>query len=462
MDIQIILSIVCIVMLALVIVIVLVGRKKSDLGEVTSLLDRAKEEQRESVAQQVKDGITEQLNRFGIIQESLQSALQKNREELTHTLQTNREELTNTLQANRGELTNTLQTNREEANRQLSEFGNKVDARLSSMQHGNAENHEKINATIEGRLKALQESNENRLDQLRGVVDEKLQATLETRIAKSFELVSTQLDRVGQGLGEMKTLAADAKSLKNAFLNIKNRGTYGEVRLEKLLSDILTPSQYEKNVKIKSGTREAVEFAIKLPGHDDTPVLLPIDSKWPVEDYNRLFDAEDKEAIKGARAALAKTVLESARDIAKKYIDPPKTTDFALMFLPTEGLYAEVLQNAALFEEMRINLKVTAVGASTLSAFLGSLQIGFKTLAIERHSQEVWDTLGKAKKAFGTFQKVLMSAQDNLKKADNDIENLIGARTKAINKVLEKVEKFGGDEEASHPLLEFEEGGGEV
>ena len=203
-------------------------------------------------------------------------------------------------------------------------------------------------------------------------MDEKLQKTLETRLAQSFELVSKQLESVGQGLGEMKALAADAKSLKNALTNVKERGIYGEVRLEKLLSDILAPNQYERNVEIANG--RFVEFAIKLPGNGDTALLLPVDSKFPIEDYNRLLDAEDKQAIDEARRSLTAKIRTFAKDIHDKYIAPPKTTDFALMFLPTEGLYAEVIQNAVLFEELRDKYKITAVGATTLSAFLGSLQ----------------------------------------------------------------------------------------
>ena len=196
---------------------------------------------------------------------------------------------------------------------------------------------------------------------------------------------------MGQGLGEMKALAADAKSLKNALTNVKERGTYGEVRLEKLLSDILAPGQYETNVEIIDGKR--VEFVIKLPGNGDVPLLLPVDSKFPIEDYNRLLDAGDKQAIEEARRSLTAKIRVFAKEIHDKYIVPPKTTDFALMFLPTEGLYAEVVQNVALFEELRDKYKVTAVGATTLSAFLASLQMGFKTLAIEQRSQEVLTVL---------------------------------------------------------------------
>jgi DNA recombination protein RmuC len=394
----------------------IIWRKKSDIGEITALLKRAADEQQDSVAKQISAGATEQFARFGMIGDSVNK----------------------TLQESRSETNKTLLESRTEINKQLREFGEQLDARLSSIQRGNVENIEKVNATLESKMKSLQESNEKRLEQMQGVVDEKLQKTLETRLAQSFELVSKQLDGVSQGLGEMKSLAADAKSLKNALTNVKERGTYGEVRLEKLLSDILTPSQYETNVEIAGGKR--VEFAIKLPGSGDTPLLLPIDSKFPIEDYNRLLDAEDKAAIEAARRSLAAKIRVFAKDIYDKYIVPPKTTDFALMFLPTEGLYAEVVQNAALFEELRDKYKVTAVGATTLSAFLSSLQIGFKTLAIEQRSQEVWDTLRSVKSEFEKFGDILDKAHKQIQTADKTLEEIVGVRTRAINRSLRGVE----------------------
>ena len=312
---------------------------------------------------------------------------------------------------------------------------------MSSIARGNTENIEKVNATLENKMSALQESNEKRLEQMQGVVDEKLQKTLEARLAQSFELVGKQLDSVQQGLGEMKNLAADAKSLKNALTNVKERGTYGEVRLEKLLSDILAPSQYETNIEISNGKR--VEFAVKLPGNGDEPLLLPIDSKFPIEDYNRLLDAEDKAAMDEARKSLTQKIRIFAKDIYDKYILPPKTTDFALMFLPTEGLYAEVVQNAVLFEELRDKFKVTAIGATTLSAFLASLQMGFKTLAIEQRSQEVWDTLRAVKSEFVRFGDMLDKAHKQIQTADKTLEEIVGRRTRAINRTLRSVEELG-------------------
>lgn len=409
-----ILGIAAVVLLLAVIILQLAGRGKSDTGEIRALLKQNAEEQRDGVQRQIANGATEQFERFAVIQKSIQD---------------------------------TLSANREEQNRQLRIFGEQVDSRLSSVQRANAENIEKINSTLETKMKALQESNEKRLEQMQGVVDEKLQKTLESRLAQSFELVNKQLESVGQGLGEMKALAADAKLLKNALTNVKERGTYGEVRLEKLLSDILAPSQYEMNVEITDGKR--VEFAVKLPGNGDMPLLLPIDSKFPLEDYNRLLDAEDKQAIEEARRSLTVKIRAFAKEIHDKYIAPPKTTDFALMFLPTEGLYAEVVQNAALFEELRDKYKITAVGATTLSAFLASLQMGFKTLAIEQRSQEVWDTLRSVKSEFIKFENMIDKAHKQLQTADNTLAEIVGRRTRAINRTLRSVEEIT---EADAPL----------
>ena len=240
--------------------------------------------------------------------------------------------------------------------------------------------------------------------------------------------------------------------MKNALINVKERGTYGEVRLEKLLSDILAPNQYETNVEIANGKR--VEFAIKFPGNDDVPLLLPIDSKFPIEDYNRLLDAVDKQSVDDARRSLITKIRTFAKDIHDKYISPPKTTDFALMFLPTEGLYAEVVQNVALFEELRDKYKITAVGATTLSAFLASLQMGFKTLAIEQRSQEVWDTLRAVKSEFIKFGEMLDKAQKQLQNADKTLTEIVGRRTRAINRTLRNVDELSETNLSSLEVLE--------
>lgn len=432
-----ILEIIIIILLIAVIILQITGRRKSDdsndstIDAITNILNHNAQEQSYGVQKQIANGTTEQFERFSVIQKSIQD----------------------TLSANRGEVNQQLNDFR----RQIEIFGEQVDKRLSAIQRSYAENIERINTTLENKMKALQESNEKRLEQMQGVVDEKLQKTLETRLAQSFEIVSRQLESVGQGLGEMKALAADTRSLKNALINVKERGAYGEVRLEKLLSDILAPNQYETNVEIADGKR--VEFVVKLPGNGDEPLLLPIDSKFPIEDYNRLLDAKDKQAIDEARRSLAAKVRIFAKDIHDKYIVPPKTTDFALMFLPTEGLYAEVVQNVALFEELRDKYKITAVGATTLSAFLASLQMGFKTLAIEQRSQEVWDTLRAVKSEFNKFGDILDKAHKQLQTADRTLAEIVGRRTRAINRTLRGVEELTESNAEAELLLEVEDEG---
>ena len=418
MDIQLIFNVVVIMLLVVLVVLLIAGKSKSNVDKIAEILRRSKDEQRESDSRQqenfyrqISDSSTEQFKRFGVVQESIQS---------------------------------TLQGNREETNKQLREFQMQLDSRLSSIQRDSAGNIEKVNETLENKMKALQESNEKRLEQMQGVVDEKLQKTLESRLAQSFEIVSKQLESVQQGLGEMKNLAADTKSLRNALTNVKERGTYGEVRLEKLLSDILAPGQYEVNVEIAD--RKRVEFAVKFPGQGDEPLLLPIDSKFPIEDYNRLIEAEDKQTIDDARKSLAQAVRVAAKEIADKYIMPPKTTDFALMFLPTEGLYAEVVQNVALFEELRVKHKVVAVGATTLSAYLSSLQMGFKTLSMEKRSLEVWDTLRAVKAEFIKFGEVLERAHKQIQTADKTLEDLAGTRARAMHRRLRNIELLDAEE----------------
>lgn len=438
-------------LLLVVIVLQIKGQKKSDFGEIVSLLKQTSEEQRTVVQKQISSGATEQFERFGVIQKSIQDTLSTNREEVNRQLGEFQVQVDTKLTAIQKAgtdsneqmgrtVTTALQKSREEQNNQLHTFGEQVEGRLLSLQRANAENIEKITATLAQKMNELQESNEKRLEQMQGVVDEKLQKTLETRLSQSFELVSKQLESVGQGLGEMKALAADAKLLKNALTNVKDRGTYGEVRLEKLLSDILAPGQYETNVEIANGKR--VEFAVRLPGKAEAPLLLPIDSKFPIEDYNRLLEAEEKQAIDEARRSLTVKIRSFAKEIHDKYIVPPKTTDFALMFLPTEGLYAEVVQNAALFEELRDKYKVTAVGATTLSAFLASLQMGFKTLAIEQRSEEVWNTLRAVKAEFINFGNMLDKAHKQLQTADKTLTDIVGKRTRAINRTLRSVEEL--------------------
>jgi DNA recombination protein RmuC len=300
-----------------------------------------------------------------------------------------------------------------------------------------------LTATVDTRLKSLQAENAGKLDEMRKTVDEKLQNTLESRLGHSFKLVSQQLEQVYKGLGEMQVLAAGVGDLKRVLTNVKSRGGYGEVQLGALLEQVLTPDQYARQVNVRPGTRETVDFAIRLPGGiDGQPCWLPIDAKFPREDYERLLDAQeraDKEAADAAGLALERRIRLEAAAIQDKYIDPPFTTNFALLFLPTEGLFAEVLRRPGLFDVLQREFHVTVAGPTTLTAQISSLQMGFRTLAIEKRSSEVWQVLGAVKTEFGKFGSVLDKVREKLDQARNQIDET-GVRTRQIERRLKGVE----------------------
>lgn len=291
----------------------------------------------------------------------------------------------------------------------------------------------------------LVESTEKKLEEMRIMVDEKLQKTLNERLGQSFEMVSKQLESVQKGLGEMQTLAQDVGGLKKVLSNVKMRGGIGEVQLAMLLEQVLAPEQYEANVKTKQGSGDLVEFAIKLPGRDDgnSVVWLPIDAKFPKDVYEQLqtaYDLGDLAQIELTQKNLENTIKKMAKDIHDKYIDPPNTTDFGIMFLPFEGIYAEVVRKASLLEDLQRNFKIIVTGPTTLAAILNSLQMGFKTLAIQKRSGEVWKILGAVKREFETFGGLLDKAHKNITTASDTIETLMGTRTKAIQRTLKSVE----------------------
>ena len=297
----------------------------------------------------------------------------------------------------------------------------------------------------------LTKSTEENLEKMRVTVDEKLQSTLERRLSESFKVVSERLEQVHKGLGEMQSLAAGVGDLKKVLSNTKTRGVLGEVQLERILEQFLSPEQYEKNVITKKGSRETVEFAIKLPGkdYDNKTVYLPLDAKFPLEVYNKLLDAYDLQnqaQIDVASKNLERFIKKSAKDIRDKYIDPPNTTDFGLMFLPTEGIYAEVLKNQSLVEFVQREYNINITGPTTLVALLNSLQMGFRSLAIEKHSSEVWKILGAVKTEFSKFETVLNSAQNKLNQASSEIDKLVGTRTRQINRKLKNVDKLSFDD----------------
>jgi DNA recombination protein RmuC len=309
---------------------------------------------------------------------------------------------------------------------------------------------DQMRETLEKKMAEMQTGNERKLDEMRATVDEKLQKTLETRLGESFKLVSERLEAVHKGLGDMQQLATGVGDLKRVLTNVKSRGVLGEYQLESILEQILTIDQYGKNVKTKEGSNALVEFAIKLPGRGDKDkaVWLPVDSKFPKEDFEALMDAYDQalpDLIEEIRKNFIKGIRKCALDISSKYVDPPNTTDFAILFLPFESLYAEVLRTPGLFESIQREHKIIITGPTTLSALLNSLQMGFRTLAIERRSGEVWQLLGAVKTEFGNFGGILEKTQKKLQEASNVIEQA-GVRSRAIEKKLRAVQELPKDD----------------
>jgi DNA recombination protein RmuC len=304
---------------------------------------------------------------------------------------------------------------------------------------------ESVRSIVDVRLKQLQDDNSKQIDKMRETVDEKLQGTLEKRLGESFKLVSDRLEQVHQGLGAMQQLASDVGGLQKVLANVKARGGWGEVQLGALLEQVLTPDQFARNVKTREESGEHVEFAIKLPGDENgAPVWLPIDAKFPTEDYHRLIAAQEKgdmEAVDEAIKSLETQLKKSAKDICQKYINPPRTTDFALMFLPTEGLYAEAIRRVGLVEQVQRDCRVVFAGPTTLAALLNSLQMGFRTLAIQKRSSEVWNLLAGVKTEFGKFGEALSAVKDKLDQAARKMED-VDVRSRAITKKLRDVEEL--------------------
>ena len=336
--------------------------------------------------------------------------------------------------------------------------GQQLDAfaqQLERLTRSNEQRFEQLRQSVEARLSAIQADNAGKLEEMRRTVDEKLQSTLEQRLGDSFRLVSERLEMVHKGLGEMQTLAAGVGDLKKVLTNVKTRGTWGEVQLAALLEQVLVADQYGTNVATRPGSSERVEFAIRLPGQGDAlsevPVWLPIDAKFPVEDYQRLIDAQeraDPAAVESAAKSLEMRLRDEAKKIRDKYVEPPYTTDFAILYLPTEGLYAEALRRPGLVEVLQRDCRVSLAGPTTLAALLNSLQMGFRTLAIEKRSSEVWAVLGAVKTEFGKFGETLEATRKKLELATRSIESA-GVRTRQIERRLKGVEAL--------PLTEAQE-----
>ena len=392
------------------------------------------------------------------VEQTVREEFRSNRDESARAARDLREEV---VRAQRSSIETMIKTIGELGNLQRDKLES-VERRIKELTSSNEARIEKLRNTLDAQLKSLQEANEKKLDQMRQVVDEKLQNTLEKRLAESFKIVSERLEAVQRGLGEMQSLATGVGDLKRVLTNVKSRGTWGEVQLGALLEQILTPDQYAKNVQTREGSREIVEYAVRLPGADKDPktaVWLPIDSKFPQEDYLRLVsaaDAADVDAVEKATSALSRAVQSSAKEIAEKYLDPPGTTDFAIMFLPTEGLYAEILRQPGLMEKLQQTFRVVVAGPTTLSAILSSLRMGFRTLAIEKRSSEVWNILAAVKTEFGKFGDVLAKVKNHLDAASNTIDQT-GVRTRAMKRKLRAVEQLPMD--ASEKLLGLEDQG---
>lgn len=317
-----------------------------------------------------------------------------------------------------------------------------LEQRLHSFSADNVQNLENIRRSVDEKLESIRRENLRQLDEMRQTVDEKLQKTLEEKMNKSFSLVNERLEQVYKGLGEMQTLAAGVGDLKKVLSNVKTRGILGEIQLGAILSEILSKEQYEENIATKKGSKNVVEFAIKLPSDGAGTVYLPVDSKFPGDTYSALRDAVescDKQRIESAQKALVQRIKGEAKDIHDKYIDPPNTTEFAIMFLPFEGLYSEVV-NMGLVEVLQREYKVNIAGPSTMAALLNSLQMGFKTLAVQKRSAEVWKILGGVKTEFDKFNDVLVMTQQRLDQANKELDKLVGVRTRQIQRQLKDVE----------------------
>jgi DNA recombination protein RmuC len=358
-------------------------------------------------------------------------------------LKNSQEQQANSDRANRDEQKNSLKSFEDKFTLNVHDFNELQRQKLDQMML----QLDKIRETVELRLKMLQDENIKKLDEMRATVDEKLQTTLEKRLSESFNQVSERLEQVHKGLGEMQNLATGVGDLKKVLSNVKTRGIMGEIQLGNILEQIMSPEQYARDIATKKDTRENVEYAIKLPGKDDSGqvVYLPIDSKFPLEDYHALLDAYDKsdnDLVITVSKSLEASIKKFAKDIRDKYIDPPYTTDFGIMFLPVEGLYAEVVRRTSLIETLQREYKIVITGPTTLAAILNSLQMGFRTLAIEKRSGEVWRILGAVKTEFTRFGDVLKKAQEKISKAGEDIDELVGTRTRKIQSKLKAVQEL--------------------
>jgi DNA recombination protein RmuC len=389
--------------------------------------------------------LSEQKNKFEGFEKLFRDEIARNRDDSSNQSRQNREELSNNIKDLRDNLSNSVK----DSNSSIATYIKDLSTLQSQQLENFAKNLQQMSSIIEVNIKNLQADNNKQLEQMRVTVDEKLQSTLENRIALSFKEVSDRLEQVHKGLGEMQNLAIGVGDLKRVLTNVKTRGVWGEMQLASLLEQSLSPEQYSANFQIKNN-QERVDFVIRLPGDGvDNPVYLPIDSKFPQEDYQRLLEAQEQGNVELAQDAIKQLetrIKSEAKSIRDKYICPPKTTDFALMFLPTEGLYAEVIRNTALVDKLQKEFRVTVVGPTTINALLNSLQMGFRTLTIQKRSSEVWGLLADIRKNFGLFSELLVKAHDRVMQASNIIEDA-GKKSRTIENKLQKVQELPGTHE---------------
>ena len=391
--------------------VMLVRQSKAEERIVDRLMEEMEDDQRE-LRMELTDSVHKNVRNLGsLIAENQQSAYRAQSESLS------------------------------QLRRVMADMGTRIEQRLGTSSMENEQKLENIRGTVEKRLATIQEDNNKRLDEMRQIVDEKLQRTINERMTQSFQMVNDRLEQVYKGLGEMQSLAVGVGDLKRVLSNVKTRGILGEIQLGAILEEMLAPEQYEENVVTSPRGKERVEFAIKIPGDDDGFALLPIDSKFPADAYNDLMDAYD--SADPARVAAAGETLKArirgfAKDIRDKYIDPPYTTDFGIMFLPTEGLYAEAVK-LGLVEKLQRDYRISIAGPSIMAALLNSLQMGFRSVAIQKRSSEVWKVLSAVKTEFNRFEEVLTHTQKQLIKANDDLDKLIGVRTRQIKSSLRKV-----------------------
>ncbi len=466
---EILLNVIILALVALSVFLLLFRRNGKDNTQLVELLNRLTNI--DAGLQQLQGAIREEVKQNRV---ELAEQLKANREEMGISFRDFRNEITGTLRVineqnlqaldkmNRtleervtGLITKTEEANRlnrEELGKQLGEHKEAMIRSLKDFQESFDRNVKSFNdlqkdkfASLELKQNELIQGTERKLEQMRLTVEEKLEKTLSERLGQSFETVGKQLIAVQAGLGEMRTLASDVGDLKKVLSNVKQRGGMGEVQLEMLLEQILAPEQYEAKVKTKKGSDDQVEFAIKLPGRDDGQhtVYLPVDAKFPKDAYEHLVDAYEKgdqDQINRMNTQFENVIRKMAKDIRDKYLDPPNTTDFGIMFLPFEGLYAEAVRRSALLEQLQREFKVIITGPTTLAAILNSLQMGFRTLALQKRSSEVWEVLGAVKTEFGKFGDLLEKAQKNIQTANNQLDEVMGKRTRAIQRKLKGVE----------------------